>query len=142
MLLSGMEEGLSDSFNRLDELLEKMKKEGITVARLNPYLKFNGNCREAMEFYRKCLGGELKILTVGESPMASKMPSEMKNKVMHSMLEKDGMIIMAADMMVPGEVIKGNDISLSIIGKSQGEIETYFSKLSEGGSLIHPLLLS
>jgi PhnB protein len=44
------------------------------MKQLNAYLRFNTNSREDMEFYRDCLGGDLKIMTVGESPMAAQMP--------------------------------------------------------------------
>ncbi len=109
------------------------------MAKLNPYLRFNGNCREAMEFYRDCLGGELKIMTAADSTMASQLPAEMKNNVMHSTLEKEGMVIMASDNMGQGRIIKGNMIALSITSTSKEEIEKYFSRLSEGGSKIQPI---
>ena len=48
------------------------------MVQLNPYLRFNGNCREAMTFYQSCLGGELTIQTVGESPVAGQMPPSMQ----------------------------------------------------------------
>ena len=55
------------------------------MAQLNPYLTFNGNCRQAMEFYKACLGGELSLTTVGDSPMKDQMPAEAQNAVMHWM---------------------------------------------------------
>jgi PhnB protein len=82
------------------------------VKQLNAYLRFDGNCREAMTFYMKCLGGELKMQTVGESPMAAQSPN-MKDKIMHSVLTMEGITIMASDMMGPEGVKKGNTISLS-----------------------------
>ena len=48
------------------------------MARLNPYLNFDNNCREAMNFYKECLGGELTLQTIGESPLCDKMPPQMK----------------------------------------------------------------
>jgi PhnB protein len=109
------------------------------MIRLNAYLHFNGNCREAMEFYRNCLGGELTLMTIGESPMAAQMPPEMKDKIMHSALGSGGMVVMASDTMSPKGVARGNTISLSINGTSKQEIETYFSRLSEGGNVTHAL---
>jgi PhnB protein len=84
------------------------------MAQLNPYLHFDGNCREAMTFYKSCLGGELEIQSVGESPMAS-------------------------DMMGPGGVQKGNEVSLTISGSNKEEIESFFSRLAAGGKVTHPL---
>ena len=108
------------------------------MAQLNPYLTFNGNCREAMEFYKACLGGELSIMTVGESPMASQMPDK-KDNVMHSILKKDGMVLMASDMIMAGELTRGNTITLCINGGSAEELKTFFTKLSEGGTVGHEL---
>lgn len=108
------------------------------MAQLNPYLTFNGNCREAMEFYKACLGGELSIMTFGDSPMASQMPDK-KDNVMHSMLKKDGMVLMASDMIMPGELIQGNTVTLCINGGSAEELKTFFTKLSEGGTVGHEL---
>jgi PhnB protein len=67
------------------------------MAQLNPYIFFAGNCRDAMTFYQECLGGELLIQTVGESPMASQMPPEAHNGVLHAALQGGGMTIMASD---------------------------------------------
>jgi PhnB protein len=108
------------------------------MAQLNSYLTFNGNCREAMEFYRDCLGGELSIMAVGDSPMASQMLDQ-KDQVMHSMLKNDGMVLMASDMIMPGELIQGNTVTLCIIGGNAEELKTFFTKLSEGGKVGHEL---
>src|SRR5690349_13349663 len=67
------------------------------MAQLNPYIFFSGNCRDAMTFYQSCLGGELNIQTVGESPAAAQMPAEAHNGVIHSMLQGGGVTIMASD---------------------------------------------
>jgi PhnB protein len=108
------------------------------MAQLNSYVTFNGNCREAMEFYRDCLGGELSIMTVGDSPMASQMPDK-KDNVLHSTLKKDGMVLMASDMIMPGELIQGNTITLCINGGTKEELQQFFAKFSEGGTVGQPL---
>jgi PhnB protein len=108
------------------------------MAQLNPYITFNGNCREAMEFYKACLGGELSIMAVGDSPMASDMPDK-KDNVLHSMLKKDGMVLLASDMIMPGELIRGNTITLCINGGTKEELQQFFAKLSEGGTVGQPL---
>ena len=48
------------------------------MTQINSYLTFSGNCREAMTFYRECLGGELYFQTIGESPLSEKMPEQMR----------------------------------------------------------------
>jgi PhnB protein len=132
-------------FSNLKE--EKMFEEKYFYARMwsaramtqiSAYLHFNGNCREAMTFYKECLGGELTLTTIGESPMAAQMP-DMKDKIMHSVLAKDGFVLMASDMMGPEGVTKGDAISLSITGTSATELRTFFSKLSRDGKVNHEL---
>ncbi len=140
MIQGGMEAGVSESHERLAGLLEKMKnEEGNQMAKLSPYLRFNGNCREAMEFYKECLGGELTIMTMGESPMASQVPPEMKNRVMHSVLKKDNMTLMGSDAMAPDKITRGNSVVLAIMGTGIEEIRPYFSALSRSGTVKHSL---
>jgi len=77
------------------------------MAQLNPYLTFNGNCREAMNFYKECLGGELIFQTIGESPMADRMPEKMKECILHATLSNSAMVIMATDCVPEQGLIKG-----------------------------------
>jgi PhnB protein len=109
------------------------------MAQLIPYLTFNGNCKEAMEFYHASLGGELALQTVGESPAKDQMPPQTYNNVMHSRLAAGELVFMASDMMGPGELIRGNAIALTIIGHSKAELQEYFDKLAEGGTVGQPL---
>lgn len=104
--------------------------------KLNPYLNFNGNTREAMEFYKAALGGELRIMTFGTFPGA---PDDQKDKVMHAMLESGGMTLMASDPP-PGQTFQGGDtISLSLSGTDTATLTSYWEKLSAGGQVIMPL---
>jgi PhnB protein len=107
------------------------------MGQLNPYLLFDGNCREAMKFYQGCFGGELSLMTVGESPMAKDMPPDKHKQIMHARLNSGGVLIMAADGMGPGGTTPGGNISLSFSGANQKEIDTVFSKLSAGGKVLH-----
>ncbi len=109
------------------------------MSQLTPYLTFNGNCREAMEFYKKCLGGELTLLKVGETPVADKMPKELHNTIMHSVLKKDGFTLMASDMMGSTNTVHGDTVTLCLSCKDMEELEAAFSKLSAGGKIGHPL---
>lgn len=110
------------------------------MAEFNAYLIFNGNCREAMEFYKGCLGGELGVMTVGESPMAAQMPPEMRNRILHSVLTSGSVMLMGSDMIGRNEELKhGNTLSLCLVCKSKAEIETLFKKLSAGGHIDSPL---
>ncbi|MEP7256430.1 MAG: VOC family protein [Ferruginibacter sp.] len=109
------------------------------MTQINSYLTFNGNCREAMNFYKECLGGELILQTIGESPMADKMPAKMKECILHSTLEKGPLLLMGTDCVPPPGLIRGNSVSLSLNCSSEEEIRSYYEKLSAGGNTTHPL---
>lgn len=107
---------------------------------VNPYLTLNGNCREAMEFYKTALDAELMMQTVAESPMCKDMPADQQDKIMHASLSKEGTVLfMASDALMPGEFVKGTDFNLSLNCSSEEEIRTAFGKLSDGGTVIQPL---
>ena len=109
------------------------------MAQLNPYLNFNNNCREAMNFYKDCLGGELTLQTVGEMPaMAAQMPAHLKDSILHSTLKSGEIVIMASDLNRE-KPLEGNTFSLCINCSSEDELNTFFSKLSAGGKVVQPL---
>ena len=104
---------------------------------LQPYLCFEGNCREAMEFYKGVLGGELEVSTFGD--MGMKDPADNADKVMHSTLKNDMLSFMASDAMPNGKVTFGDSVSLSIVGKDEEKLTKFFEGLSEGGKVTMPL---
>ena len=106
---------------------------------LNPYLAFNGNCKEAMMFYKDCLGGELMMQTVAESPNAAQMPPEAQQGIMHARLTKDGVDILMASDGMGNEITAGSNISLSLNCTSDEEIKSLFEKLSADGNVTMPL---
>ncbi|WP_276134726.1 VOC family protein [Polluticoccus soli] len=108
------------------------------MTQINAYLTFNGNCREAMNYYKECLGGELTLQTVDGTPMADKMPPQMRQHILHSTLQKDSLMIMASDM-AREKLAGGNRVSLMLNCSSDDEINGYFNKLSDGGQIIDPL---
>jgi PhnB protein len=108
------------------------------MAKLNPYLNFNGKCREAMTFYQNCLGGELTMQKIAESPMAAQLPSEAGAQILHSSLTNENLTLMGSDMMGAG-LVKGNDITLFLNCSNEDEIHAYFDKLSSGGYVKTPL---
>ena len=110
------------------------------TTQINAYVGFNGKCREAMTFYKECLGGELALTTVAESTIAAQCPSAMQDNILHSSLTKNGtLLLMASDMTDHDGFHQGNNISLSLNCSSEEEINTFFSRLSEGGKIIDPL---
>lgn len=112
----------------------------MNTQQLTPYLMFDGNCREAMNFYRDCLGGDLNLKTIGESPMKDTMPAEKHEKIMHAALVKNGqMVLFASDLTGPEVLTHGNDITLCLNCTSEEEIQTVFKNLSAGGKVTHEL---
>ena len=104
-----------------------------------PYITFNGNCREAMTFYKDSIGGELAITTMAEAPGGDKAPPEEKKKIMHAALRKDAIILMASDNMGGGPEKHGNNVNIMYNCDSEAEIKRLFPKLSAGGKVHHPL---
>jgi len=105
---------------------------------LNPYLTFNNNCSEAMNFYKECLGGELTLMPVKETPVASQLPPQLQDAILHSTLKTGDFEIMATDMM-PEAFTQGNDMHLCLGCKSEEEIHALFEKLSAGGKIAQPI---
>jgi PhnB protein len=105
---------------------------------LDPYLAFNGNCREAMEFYQKAFGGELKFMTYGEAP-GDHQGGDNKDLIMHSNLVTDGVTLMASDGMGDNKVTFGSSVSVSINCSSKEEADRYFKGLSDGAKVTMPL---
>src|SRR5690349_18013272 len=108
------------------------------MSTINSYLTFNGNCREAMTFYQKCLGGRLEFQTIGESSLSEKMPEKMKKCILHSTLANGSLLLMGSDMVSEKGLIKGNSVALALNCKSEKEIRAYYKKLSQGGEQTHP----
>ncbi len=109
------------------------------MSTIDTYLTFNGNCREAMKFYQKCLGGELTFQTVGESPLSEKMPKRMKEYILHSSLINGSLRLMGSDMVGDYALIRGNAVSLTLNCASEKEIRACYKKLSAGGRATYPL---
>ncbi|WP_438445704.1 VOC family protein [Gorillibacterium sp. sgz5001074] len=105
---------------------------------LNVYLNFNGNCRQAVEFYAEVFGSDKPhIMTFGESPSNPDfpVPEEAKNLVMHTFLNIHGSMVMFSDTFPGFPFVQGNNISLTIVSKDVDEIKDLYRKLSEGGKI-------
>lgn len=107
---------------------------------IRSYLTFSGNCREAMNFYKDCLGGELNLQTIGDSPLAAKMPENMQHWILHATLTNGSTVLMGTDMVQDEGRIRGNTVSMMLDCSSEEEARMAFSKLSSGGGhVLHPL---
>jgi len=109
------------------------------MTQINAYLSFNGGCREAMNFYKECLGGELTLQTAEGTPMEAQCAGALKDQIMHASLVKDGLIILGTDMTGPEGFIKGNNMALCVNCSTEEEINQFFASLSTGGKIIDPL---
>ena len=107
------------------------------ATRLNPYISFGDNAREAMTFYHQVLGGSLDLRTFGELGAAEEPFSDL---VMHGQLETDdGLTLMAADSPPGMARTVGNHITISLSGDDDEVLRDRFAKLAEGGSVDVPL---
>lgn len=108
---------------------------------LNTYLTFDGNCREAFEFYRSVFGGEFGTFqTFGDGPPDMPVSDEERQRVMHVSLPIGSRVLMGSDSSSFGPPLAtGNNFSLSIELESREQCDELFAKLSAGGSVVMPL---
>jgi PhnB protein len=108
------------------------------ASKLNPYLNFRDNTREAMQFYQGIFGGQLNMNTFKEYN-AAEDPSE-DDKIMHAQLEADnGIVFMAADTPKSMEFRQGTNMAMSLSGDDDAELSGYYEKLADGGQVQMPL---
>ncbi len=106
---------------------------------VHAYINFNGNCLEAVEFYRQVFGTEApEIMLYGDAPPDPEfpVPDEHKDLVMHTIaLDIFDTTVMFSDLL-PGEpLVQGNNISLVVMLKNPDEIKTLFNRLKDGGTV-------
>jgi PhnB protein len=100
----------------------------------SPFILFDGNCREAMTFYQDCLGGELSLIRVGDTPMMEQFPVEKHNRIIYGQLKNDKIDLSATDWMASPvlEPKQGNTFSIYLTGDSYEELKPVFEKLAVG----------
>jgi len=108
------------------------------VKQVNTYLMFDGNCREAMQFYSQCLGARLDLMSFADAK-AFAYPAEAKDRVIHAKLTKGTVFLMASDTMPGMPWQQGTNFSISIDCESAEEIERLFGALGEKGTVTMPL---
>lgn len=114
------------------KLIEKAA-EIKTALRCTPFLLFDGNCAEAMMFYQKCLGGDLILTKLSDTPMKAQFPSEKHNRIINAHLS-GAIEISAADWMASPdfEPKQGNMYAIFVIGETYDELKKVFDKLKHG----------
>lgn len=104
------------------------------MLRCTPFLLFDGNCAEAMTFYHQCLGGDLTLTKLGDTPMKDQFPTEKHNRMINAHLVSGNIDISATDWMASPsfDPIQGNTFAIFVIGGKYEELKTVFDKLAEG----------
>jgi PhnB protein len=110
--------------------------------KIDPYLFFEGNCEEAIEFYKKALGAKVEFMMRNsespEPPPEGVLPPGSEDKIMHASLHIGGALVMMSDGMCSGEGgFKGFSLSLDC-PDADGAREA-FAALADGGQVTMPL---
>lgn len=107
------------------------------MKRIDAYLFFEKECREAMTFYQQCLGGELSLMPLGESANADQLPADKKDLIMHSSLTNGSVTLLAADNCMGRPLENGKRMALTLHCSSDEELHNLYNKLSDGGNATH-----
>ncbi|ERP91904.1 3-demethylubiquinone-9 3-methyltransferase [Alcanivorax sp. P2S70] len=111
----------------------------MTDVRVNPYLNFPGNCREAFALYAQVLEAEISFLiTMGESPMADQVPPENHDHICHISLEAEGLVLMGSDCP-PDQYDKPQGTIINVQTQTAARAEEIFTALSDGGETRMPM---
>lgn len=103
-----------------------------------PYLYFNGNCREAMTFYHTCLGGELQLQAIKDTPIAGQIHPDEGELIMHAELRGGSFTLMASDML-RDSLKRGNALALLLNCGSEAELRGFFDALAVDGQVLQPV---
>lgn len=100
---------------------------------VQPYLLFDGNCAEAMAFYHSCLGGELAVTRISDTPMKDHLPPAKHNRVAYAQLKNGAIEISATDWLHPTRTPQqGNTVCIYLTGDTYAELRAIFDKLAAG----------
>lgn len=104
------------------------------MSKSTPFLLFDGNCAEAMTFYQQCIGGELTLTKLGDTPMKEQFPPEKHDRIINAHLKNGDIEISATDWMASPEFdpVVGNTFAIFITGKTHDELKPMFDKLKDG----------
>jgi len=109
----------------------------MAVSKLNPYINFKAQAKEALEFYKSCLGGEVKMSTFKEGGMSHGPSSD--DLIMHGQLDvPNGILLMCSDVPDDMSFQPGGNIQISISGDNKEELQGYWDKLTQGGKITMP----
>lgn len=108
--------------------------------KVTQFLFFDGTCKQAMEFYQTCLGGELVAIPVANTPMAAAFPPSMHQRIINARLISANLDFSACDWMLPEEKFtRGNMNCMYITDGSREETKRIFAALSKNGIITDPI---
>lgn len=101
-----------------------------------PFLLFDGNCAEAMTFYHECLGGELRLTKLGDTPMKDQFPREKHARIINAHIKSGNVEFSATDWMASPEYepVQGTSYAVFVVGDDGDEAQRVFDKLTAGAS--------
>jgi PhnB protein len=107
------------------------------LLRCTPFLLFDGNCAEAMTFYNQCVGGELTLTRLRESPMRDQLPSDKQERIINAHLTRGDFEISAADWMASPthEPTQGDTSAIFVMSDNHDELVDVFHKLAAGAQV-------
>src|SRR5690348_853426 len=99
-----------------------------------PFILFDGNCAEAMSFYHDCIGGDLTLTKLGDTPMKAQFPEEKHGRIINANLKNGAIEISATDWMASPvfDPLQGNTSAIFVIGDGYNELKIVFDKLARG----------
>jgi PhnB protein len=104
------------------------------MTRATPFLLFDGNCADAMTFYHECLGGDLTLSKLGDTPMKGMFLPEKHGRIINAHLKSGEIEISATDWMASPEFdpTQGNTFAIFVTGETYDELKIIFDKLKDG----------
>ena len=104
------------------------------MLRCTPFLLFDGNCAEAMSFYRDCLGGDLTLTRLADTPMKAQFPPAKHGRIINAHLKSEAIEISATDWMASPQFdpVLGNMSAIFVTGANLAELKPVFDKLAVG----------
>lgn len=100
---------------------------------LTPFLLFDGNCADAMQFYSSCFGGDLTLTKLADTPMKDQLPREQHHKIVYAHLKSDAVEFSATDWLHPTrKPLQGNTTAIYISGGTVAALRLIFNKLAAG----------
>ena len=99
-----------------------------------PFLLFGGNCEEAMLFYHSCLGGDLSLIRLRDTPMKDQFPPEKHERIINAHLKSGAIEISSSDWMASPELepVQGNMSAIFVTGQAYDELKPVFDRLARG----------